>query len=60
MSSAFSHGAQVLAYVGVAGTTSQASYNFLRNFANAPAELQAFLDEYEGPGQKSWDYRANV
>jgi len=47
MSQAFGTGANVIAYLGVAGTASQTSYNFLRNFANAPTELQAFLDEYE-------------
>ena len=43
MNQAFSTGANVMAYLGVTGKTSQESYNFLRNFINAPAGLQASL-----------------
>jgi hypothetical protein len=47
MSDAFSNGASAIAYISVAGTATSSSYNLLRDFANAPQELQAFLDIFD-------------
>jgi hypothetical protein len=47
MSDAFSNGASAVAYISVAGTATSSSYNFLRDFANAPQELRAFLDTFD-------------